>query len=264
MDAHEYQVGQTHWHTDEVAHLMPSGPDAGFLLRRWDEQTSDSVAAAPAGAMLDVGCGNGRMLTLLTKRGWRVCGVDPSSRQLQEASERLQKAGIKVDLVRAVAEYLPFKDAAFDVLHSKSAIDHITDREAAMTEFPRVLGPSGRAVISAVSFGGVSARLSRLLYAIARRTGVSDRRRRPWDTHVPVEHTFEGTYDNIVELCTSSMDLVEVYGVSLFFALPRWGWLLAKLPKRLVNRILNTFDRIAYARPKLADVVVCVVTPRTK
>lgn len=264
MDPLEYQIGQTHWHTDEVVDLMPRGPDVGFLLRRWEERTSDSIDASSPGAMLDVGCGNGQALVDLAQRGWRVCGVDPSSRQLQEASSLFQRAEVDVALVRAVAEHLPFKDEAVNAVLSKSAIDHVTDRDAAMKEFSRVLDPTGRAVISAVSFGGVTARLSRLLYKIFRGSGVIDKKRRPWDTHVPAEHTFEGTHDNIVELCTNSMDLVEVYGVSIFFGLPRWGWLLSKLPERWAKWILNTVDRIAYARPKLADVVVCVVAPRTK
>lgn len=259
----QYQVRQAHWHPEDVHHLMPSGPDVGFLLNRWDERARESVAVAPAGAVLDVGCGDGRDLADLARRGWRGCGVEPSSRQLIEARKLIREAGGDVALVRAVAEHLPFKAGAFDAVLCKSAIDHVTDRDAALGNFARVLRPGGRAVVSAVNFGGLTARLSRASYRVARRTGLMRRdSRRFWDPHVPDEHTFEGTYANLVDLGAQWMSLSEAYGVSLFFGLPRWGWLLTKLPERWANRLLRTVDGIAHGHPALADVVVCVLQRR--
>ena len=142
---------------------------------------------------------------------------------------------------------------------ASSAIDHVTDRDAALSDFSRVLGPRGRAIISASNFHGLTARLSRKLYAIARRVGVMQTSiKRCWDPPIP-EHTFEGTYDNLVALGSKSMSRAEVYGVSLFFGLPRLGWLLAKLPKSWANRLLRLVDRIAHGRPAMAEVVVCVL-----
>lgn len=263
VDHEKYQVRQAHWHPEDVHHLMPSGPDVGFLLNRWDERARDSIALAPAGAVLDVGCGNGRDLVDLARRGWRGCGVEPSSRQLLEARELIREAGGEVALVRAVAERLPFKAGVFDAVLCKSAIDHVTDRDAALRDFARVLRPDGRAVVSAVNFGGLTARLSRASYKVARRVGLMKQdSRRFWDPHVPDEHTFEGTYANLVGLGARWMSLSEAYGVSLFFGLPRWGWLLAKLPERWANRVLRTVDGVADGHPALADVVVCVLKRR--
>lgn len=59
--------------------------------------------------ILDVGCGTGRHSIELTKRGYRVTGIDLSETMLAKAREKAEKAGLKIDFSRHDARDLPFK-----------------------------------------------------------------------------------------------------------------------------------------------------------
>ena len=63
--------------------------------------------------ILDVGCGTGRHAIELTKRGYRVTGVDLSEAQLKRAREKAQAAGLSIDFQCRDARNLPF-DNEFD------------------------------------------------------------------------------------------------------------------------------------------------------
>lgn len=56
---------------------------------------------APYGAALDLGTGSGIWAIQLAKRGWQVTGVDLVDKALQRARERVDAAGVEVELVRA-------------------------------------------------------------------------------------------------------------------------------------------------------------------
>jgi SAM-dependent methyltransferase len=209
--------------------------------------------------VLDVGCGNARDIAELGKQGWRGCGVEPSSKQIQDASNVLRAYNSDGWLVRAVAEQLPFKDGVFDAVMCKSAIDHVVDRDAAMADFARVTKPGGRVIVSAVNFGGFTCHVSRAAYAVSRRLGIGDRdRHRFWDTHVPHEHTFEGTHASMTGLQDGRLPLESVYGVSLFFGLPVWGKIMRTVPEGISRRALSLLDAVARRAPRAADVIVCV------
>jgi SAM-dependent methyltransferase len=54
----------------------------------------------PFGKALDLGTGSGIWAIELAKRGWQVTGVEIVEKALQRAHDRVQKAGIEVQLVR--------------------------------------------------------------------------------------------------------------------------------------------------------------------
>ena len=55
---------------------------------------------SPYGAALDLGTGSGIWAIQLAKRGWRVTGVDLVDKAMQRARERVDAAGVEVELVR--------------------------------------------------------------------------------------------------------------------------------------------------------------------
>ena len=64
--------------------------------------------------VVDLGCGTGALCSELLRRGFRVTGVDSSSKMLEIAKEKLKETNVK--LVRSnVLNELPFADKSFDI-----------------------------------------------------------------------------------------------------------------------------------------------------
>lgn len=64
--------------------------------------------------ILDVGCGTGRHSIELTKRGYKVTGIDLSESQLERARKKAKNLGLGIDFRKHDARNLPF-DNEFDV-----------------------------------------------------------------------------------------------------------------------------------------------------
>ena len=100
--------------------------------------------ALPAGTrILDAGCGSGRNMVDLARRG-TVAGVELASSSLDAARAR------DVGEVRAgsLEEPLPFADGAFDLAVALDVLEHLSDDELAWAELARVVAPGGRLVVT--------------------------------------------------------------------------------------------------------------------
>ncbi|MBK9128996.1 MAG: class I SAM-dependent methyltransferase [Phycisphaerales bacterium] len=101
--------------------------------------------------MLDVGCGTGRLVTLLAGQpgAERLIGLDYSPVMLARASERVERMGLteRVHLVHGDAERLPFADASFDVVTCCHSFHHYPHQAAAVASFRRVLRPGGMLIL---------------------------------------------------------------------------------------------------------------------
>jgi SAM-dependent methyltransferase len=96
--------------------------------------------------ILDVGCGTGANLLLLSKYG-DAEGVDVSSDALSFCRERgLQK------VKQGTAEQLPYDDATFDLVTALDVVEHLDDDLAGLKEMRRVLRPGGRVLIFVPTF----------------------------------------------------------------------------------------------------------------
>ena len=100
----------------------------------------------PFDSLLEVGYGSGIFLPELARRSRRLAGIDihGESRRVEEMLSRL---GIEADLREASLFEMPFADGEFDALVCLSVLEHITELDAALTEFRRVLRPGGVAVL---------------------------------------------------------------------------------------------------------------------
>lgn len=98
------------------------------------------VADIPKGRALEVGCGTGHWLRVLGDAHMRVAGVDRSANMLRYART---SAPVAV-LVRATAERLPWRDAAFERLYCVNALHHFDDQTGFFDEARRVLAAGGR------------------------------------------------------------------------------------------------------------------------
>ena len=96
--------------------------------------------------ILDVGCGTGGNLTLLSKFG-DAEGVDVSPEALDFCRQRgLQNVRL------GAAEKLPYEDGTFDLVTALDVVEHIDDDVAGLREFRRVLKPDGRILLFVPTF----------------------------------------------------------------------------------------------------------------
>jgi len=93
------------------------------------------VAPELRGPVLDAGCGEGRLASLLA-RGTTWVGLDTSPTQLAANPFR--------PLIRGELSALPFVDAAFAEVAHLWCLYHVEDPVVAITEAKRVLRPGGR------------------------------------------------------------------------------------------------------------------------
>lgn len=111
----------------------------------------DVLSQAPAGEILDVGSGPGRLAVLLAKMDPRVdvTGVDISPEMVAKASRRAAKAGLaeRVHFAEGEVESLPFADDRFAAVVSTFSLHHWSYPVGGLQEIHRVLKPGGRALI---------------------------------------------------------------------------------------------------------------------
>jgi ubiquinone/menaquinone biosynthesis C-methylase UbiE len=96
--------------------------------------------------ILEVGCGAGRWAIALRRAGARVVGIDQSGAQLAKANRLARGARVRVPLVRANAERLPFRDGHFDLAFCDWGALSFSDPERSIPECARVLRRGGRLV----------------------------------------------------------------------------------------------------------------------
>ena len=116
--------------------------DDRFLRKALVELT----VAAPLGDLLDIGCGQGRLLKLLASRAKRVVGVDVDSDARRLARAELLVAGSQNCSLRQGDMYsLPFDDE-FDTIILDDVLGSAQRPTQVIEETLRLLKPGGRVI----------------------------------------------------------------------------------------------------------------------
>ncbi|WP_115120277.1 class I SAM-dependent methyltransferase [Synechococcus sp. UW105] len=104
-----------------------------YLFERFNIQSGDKL--------LDVGCGRGEFLAGFIDQGVNGYGVDQSIAAKHYCPQAILKiSDIEIDGI-------PYEDNFFDVVYSKSVIEHFYYPERMISEVYRVLKPGGLAII---------------------------------------------------------------------------------------------------------------------
>jgi ubiquinone/menaquinone biosynthesis C-methylase UbiE len=101
--------------------------------------------AAHYPVLLDVGCGHGHALPLLMEafRPERLLGLDYEGKVLANARRRAMQLGPTVTLIQGDCSALPLRDGSIDLVFCHQTFHHLVDQAGALSEFHRVLRPSG-------------------------------------------------------------------------------------------------------------------------
>lgn len=97
------------------------------------------------GKVLDNGCGNGRNLLEIAKRGYETYGLELVPEAIDQVRERLEKKGLEAQISEGSFLDLPYDDENFDAVVAWSSFQHNSWETAqkAFTETARVLKKGG-------------------------------------------------------------------------------------------------------------------------
>ncbi len=137
---------------DRIADVWDTKYLSGSFRKRaqfFESQVMPHLSAS--GHWLDAGCGSGYFSRRLAARGLTVTGIDASAPMIDAARQHSAAAGfgnsVRFEAVSTV-ENLPFPDASFNGCICLSVIEYLSNPDACLQEFARVVAPGGGLVLS--------------------------------------------------------------------------------------------------------------------
>jgi SAM-dependent methyltransferase len=228
--AHSRTVAE---HYDAYVHESPvAALDQAFVDRHFREP----------GRVADLGCGTGRMLSHLARRGFECVGIDLSEPMLSAAASRARAGDFQVALVRAnlveldclVTSSFRYALCLFSTL---GMIRGRTERRQFLTHVARILQPGGSFIVHAHNRwsnlwqAGMRRCLLRDLFAFLQPEGDAGDRYMP--AHQGVNHLFLHLYrwsELADDLAATGLRMLhrEFVGAGAQGEL-RWPWCLGRL-----------------------------------
>jgi ubiquinone/menaquinone biosynthesis C-methylase UbiE len=108
------------------------------VLKLTDNQTPTAI--------LDIGCGTGRLLRKAKTR-WpnaQLVGIDPAQAMIERAKQLFPQGRFYV----AMAATIPLPDSSIDLAFSTMSFHHWSDQNTAINEISRVLQPGGKFILA--------------------------------------------------------------------------------------------------------------------
>jgi SAM-dependent methyltransferase len=124
--------------------------------------------------VLDVGCGNGYVLSKYASEGADVTGIDLTPTAVNICRKRFALLGLRGEFKVADAQQLPFERDTFDCVCSMGVLHHVPDTEKAVAEIWRVLKPGGRLIIMMYHRNSIQYQLKYRLVSWVKRRPMQD------------------------------------------------------------------------------------------
>ncbi|PIO05801.1 class I SAM-dependent methyltransferase [Candidatus Micrarchaeota archaeon CG08_land_8_20_14_0_20_59_11] len=119
--------------------------ERGALAWRGTTNFEPKPAIKKGSRVLELGCGNGKNLSALFGKGWKLYAVDFSPEAVRQSAELCRKHGEKCFLSVQDVRHLLFRNSFFDAVICFHLMGHLrkADRRAAVSEIKRVLKKGG-------------------------------------------------------------------------------------------------------------------------
>ncbi len=91
------------------------------------------------GRFLDLGCGNGQLMGMMSRAGFSVCGVDTSP----AACAVVQEQGFEAYCGDITGSLLPYTDGSFDVIAAIEVLEHLHSPGESLQKVAQLLKPGG-------------------------------------------------------------------------------------------------------------------------
>jgi ubiquinone/menaquinone biosynthesis C-methylase UbiE len=102
----------------------------------------DKLGSVRSKTILDLGCGGGAVLNMLSKSAGKVCGVDHSEEMVSFARKKNRKAD-NAEIKCASVLDIPYPEGDFNAVTAFETVQHWPDIKKAFCEAHRVLASSG-------------------------------------------------------------------------------------------------------------------------
>lgn len=125
----------TQKHFDMTAKNYDNTFDGRFVQPMYASLLKE-IHALSSGKLLDVGCGNGNVLSALAKEDFHLYGIDLSENMVKEAKKQL---GSSAEIQVADAANLPYAKDSFDILVCNASFHHYPQPGKVLQEMHRVM-----------------------------------------------------------------------------------------------------------------------------
>jgi len=116
---------------------------------------------SPPGRMLDIGCGNGRLMYLARRAGWDVKGLELSPVMAKLVRQRLGTAVVVADFLAVEPETID--EAKFDLICLRHVLEHLPNCLLAMQKIEALLVPRGHVLIELPNVESISKKIKRFM-----------------------------------------------------------------------------------------------------
>ena len=113
----------------------------------WLQERIYRLTKAADKSVLDIGCGNGYVLSRYAAAGAFTHGVDITDRAIEISRRRFAEMGLAGEFTRIDGQRLPVEDSSLDVVTSMGVLHHVPDPDPLVDDAFRALKPGGEMII---------------------------------------------------------------------------------------------------------------------